>query len=66
MFASWGCGEFGYYGSTELVEEHITLLGGRAVAYLNVDLAIIYTYNLLVVATPLLQNITAEAAKQVT
>ena len=66
VFASWGSGEFGYYGATELVEEFITLIGGRTVAYLNVDLAIIYTYNLFVVATPLLQNVTAEAAKQVT
>ncbi|KAF0296232.1 putative N-acetylated-alpha-linked acidic dipeptidase [Amphibalanus amphitrite] len=65
VFASWGSGEFGYYGATELVEEFITLIGGRTVAYLNVDLAIIYTYNLFVVATPLLQNVTAEAAKQV-
>ena len=66
MFASWGSGEFGYYGATELVEEYITLLGGRTVAYLNVDLAIIYTYNLFVVATPLMQQVTVDAAKQVT
>lgn len=65
MFASWGSGEFGYYGANELVEEYASLLKDRVVAYLNVDLAIIYTYNLLMVATPLVQQVTEEAAKLV-
>ncbi|XP_037076335.1 anionic trypsin-1-like [Pollicipes pollicipes] len=64
VFASWGSGEFGYYGATELVEEYIHLIGGRTVAYLNVDLAIIYTYNLMVVASPLMHHVTVEAARR--
>ncbi|XP_037074919.1 proclotting enzyme-like [Pollicipes pollicipes] len=64
VFASWGSGEFGYYGATELVEEYIHLIGGRTMAYLNVDLAIIYTYSLMVVASPLMHRVTVEAAKR--
>ncbi|XP_037076334.1 proclotting enzyme-like [Pollicipes pollicipes] len=64
VFASWGSGEFGYYGATELVEEYIHLIGGRTMAYLNVDLAIIYTYNLMAVASPLMHHVSVEAAKR--
>ena len=47
MFASWGAGEHGYMGSMEWIEEFQTILTDRTVAHLNVDLAVIHTFNML-------------------
>lgn len=48
-----------------MVEEYLKSLEHRAVAYLNVDIAVIQTYNLGVSATPLLHKVIKEAAKKV-
>ncbi|XP_031799502.1 aminopeptidase NAALADL1 [Sarcophilus harrisii] len=40
VFASWGAEEFGLIGSTEFTEEFFTKLQERAVAYINVDIAV--------------------------
>ncbi|XP_050693224.1 putative N-acetylated-alpha-linked acidic dipeptidase isoform X2 [Eriocheir sinensis] len=64
IFGSWGAGEFGFFGATEMVEEYLKSLEHRAVAYLNVDIAVIQTYNLVVSATPLLHKAITEAAKR--
>ena len=40
IFASWGAEEYGLIGSTEWVEEHAKVLSQRAVAYLNIDVAV--------------------------
>lgn len=40
VFCSWGGEEAGLVGSYEWVEEHAKVLSQRAVAYLNVDLAV--------------------------
>ncbi|MGH0179820.1 UNVERIFIED_CONTAM: hypothetical protein FKN15_015401 [Acipenser sinensis] len=40
VFCSWGAEEHGLIGSTEWVEELVKILGTRAVAYLNVDIAV--------------------------
>ena len=40
IFCSWAAEEYGLIGSNEWVEEHAKVLGSRAVAYLNVDLAV--------------------------
>ena len=47
LFASWGAGEHGYMGSMEWIEEFQTILSDRTVAHLNVDLAVIHTFNML-------------------
>ena len=65
VFGSWGAGEYGFFGTTEYVEEYLKVFEARAVAHLNVDLAIIQTYNLLVSATPLLHKVIKEATKKV-
>ena len=65
VFGSWGAGEFGFFGATEMVEEYLKTFENRAVAYLNVDIAVIQTYNLVVSATPMLHRIIKEAAKRV-
>ncbi|KAK8404098.1 hypothetical protein O3P69_000271 [Scylla paramamosain] len=64
VFGSWGAGEFGFFGATEMVEEYLKTFENRAVAYLNVDIAVIQTYNLVVSATPMLHRIIKEAAKR--
>ncbi|XP_068216856.1 N-acetylated-alpha-linked acidic dipeptidase 2-like [Palaemon carinicauda] len=64
VFASWGAGEYGFFGSWEMVEEYLKVLEMRLVAHLNVDLAVIYTYNLQISATPLLHKIIKEATKR--
>ncbi|XP_045115125.1 putative N-acetylated-alpha-linked acidic dipeptidase isoform X2 [Portunus trituberculatus] len=64
LFCSWGAGEYGFFGTTEFVEEYLKVFEARAVAHLNVDLAIIHTYNLLVSATPLLHKVIEEATKK--
>lgn len=65
IFGSWGAGEFGFFGATEMVEEYLKSFEHRAVAYLNVDIAVIQTYSLVVSATPLLHRVIKEAAKKV-
>ena len=47
VFASWGAGEHGYMGSLEWIEEFQTILSDRTVAHVNVDLAVIHTFNML-------------------
>ena len=41
LFCSWGASEQGYMGATEWIEEHLSLLGARAVAHMNVDIAVV-------------------------
>ena len=40
VFCSWGAHEYGLVGSYEWTQQHATVLGQRAVAYLNVDTAV--------------------------
>ena len=40
VFCSWGAEEYGLIGSYEWVEEHAEMLSSRAVAYINVDIAV--------------------------
>ncbi|XP_033635312.1 putative N-acetylated-alpha-linked acidic dipeptidase [Asterias rubens] len=65
MFASWGAEEYGLIGSNEWVEEYIQKLGGRAVAYLNVDTAVIGTYILGAFGTPNLHKTIYQAAQKI-
>ncbi|XP_042890770.1 N-acetylated-alpha-linked acidic dipeptidase 2-like [Penaeus japonicus] len=64
VFGSWGAGEYGFFGPWEWVEEYLKVFQMRAVAHLNVDLAIIYTYNIQISATPALHKIIKEATKK--
>ncbi len=40
VFCSWGAEEYALIGSYEWVEQHAKVLSQRAVAYLNVDIAV--------------------------
>nr|XP_015205974.1 PREDICTED: putative N-acetylated-alpha-linked acidic dipeptidase [Lepisosteus oculatus] len=65
MFCNWGAEEHGLIGSTEWVEELIKTLGNRAVAYLNVDIAVEGNATLIAAATPNLYKLLCESAKKV-
>lgn len=65
IFCSWGAEEYGLIGSTEWVEQYIKNLAERAVAYLNVDIAVTGNYTLDGGATPLVHHALYEATKKV-
>ncbi|GFR95759.1 N-acetylated-alpha-linked acidic dipeptidase 2, partial [Elysia marginata] len=65
MFCSWGAEEYGLIGSTEWVEQYVATLRQRAVAYINLDTAVIGNDTLHVDGTPLMHQIAYKAAKQV-
>ncbi|GER25138.1 N-acetylated-alpha-linked acidic dipeptidase 2 [Striga asiatica] len=64
IFCSWDGEEFGLIGSTEWVEENRQMLASRAVTYLNLDVAVAGPQILPPSATPQLDDLLAEAAKQ--
>ncbi|PIK45156.1 hypothetical protein BSL78_17973, partial [Apostichopus japonicus] len=65
MFGSWGAEEYGLIGSNEWVEEFSKNLDHRAVAYLNVDVAVSGTFVPSFAATPNLYQLTWKASKLV-
>ncbi|XP_064600785.1 uncharacterized protein LOC135466961 [Liolophura sinensis] len=65
LLCSWGAEEYALIGSTEWVEQYIKSLGERAVAYLNVDIAVQGNFSLRTAASPLLYNAIYDASKQV-
>ncbi|XP_077868129.1 N-acetylated-alpha-linked acidic dipeptidase 2-like [Saccoglossus kowalevskii] len=65
IFASWDAKEYGMIGSTEWVEEFSTMLGNRAVAYINLDAVVMGDYSFAASASPLLQKVIFEATKKV-
>ncbi|GFO21487.1 N-acetylated-alpha-linked acidic dipeptidase 2 [Plakobranchus ocellatus] len=65
IFCSWGAEEYGLIGSAEWVEQYVSTLRERAVAYLNIDIAIRGNDTLKASSTPLMHNIVYEASKKV-
>lgn len=65
MFASWGAEEFGLIGSTEWAEEKAFLLSDRAVAYINVDIAVFANISFFTRASPLLTDVIKVATNEV-
>lgn len=65
IFGSWGAEEFGLIGSAEYTEQYFSKLSERAVAYINVDIAVFANATLRASGMPSLQNIIFTAAKQV-
>nr|XP_046241329.1 aminopeptidase NAALADL1 [Scatophagus argus] len=65
IFGSWGAEEFGLIGSAEYTEQYFTKLSERAVAYINVDIAVFASATLRASGMPSVQNVIFEAAKQV-
>lgn len=62
---SWGGEEFNLIGSQEWVEENANILTERAVAYINLDIAVCGDYVLRARATPLFKQIIHKWAKEV-
>ncbi|KAH6817148.1 Peptidase M28 family protein [Perilla frutescens var. frutescens] len=64
IFCNWDAEEYGLIGSTEWVEENRQMLAARAVAYLNVDVAVAGA-GFEASATPQLDELLLQSAKQV-
>lgn len=62
---SWGGEEFNLIGSNEWVEENANILTERAVAYINLDIAVCGDYVLRARASPLFKQITYKLSKEV-
>lgn len=65
IFCSWGAEEYGLVGSTEWVEHYTKSLGARAIAYLNVDIAVQGNFTFRALGTPLVFKSLYEATKRV-
>ena len=65
IFCSWGAEEYGLIGSNEWVEQYVTTLRQRAVAYVNVDIAVMGNDTLEASATPLMHDLIYDAAQKV-
>jgi len=65
MLCSWDAEEPGIHGSTEWVEDHAAMLFERAIAYLNVDIAVEGNYTVRLRGTPELDNAFFEGTKKV-
>ncbi|KAL4238330.1 hypothetical protein ACF0H5_003040 [Mactra antiquata] len=65
LFCSWGAEEYGLTGSAEWVEHYSKSLGPRAVAYLNVDIAVEGNFSLEAEGTPMVYTSLVQASKKV-
>ncbi|XP_067686592.1 N-acetylated-alpha-linked acidic dipeptidase 2-like [Haliotis asinina] len=65
ILCSWDAEEYGLFGSTEFVEEYVKTLTTRAVAYLNVDIAVQGQYSVFIGGSPLLYRTALSATQQV-
>ncbi|KAL3873154.1 hypothetical protein ACJMK2_036308 [Sinanodonta woodiana] len=65
IFCSWGSEEFALIGSTEWIEETIKQLDRRAVAYINLDIAVTGNYTVRSLGSPPLHREMHSAAKKV-
>ncbi|XP_071079365.1 N-acetylated-alpha-linked acidic dipeptidase 2-like [Haliotis cracherodii] len=65
MFCSWGAEEYSLIGSTEFVEEYRKTLHERAVAYINIDVAVQANFSLSTSGAPLMYKALYDAAKKV-
>ncbi|KAA8523186.1 hypothetical protein F0562_009609 [Nyssa sinensis] len=64
VFCNWDAEEYGLIGSTEWIEENRELLASRAIAYLNVDVAVSGA-GFEASATPQLDELLKQATQQV-
>ncbi|XP_071103216.1 N-acetylated-alpha-linked acidic dipeptidase 2-like [Haliotis cracherodii] len=65
ILCSWDAEEYGLIGSTEFVEEYVKTLTTRAVAYLNVDIAVVGQYSVTIGGSPLLYRTALSATQKV-
>jgi N-acetylated-alpha-linked acidic dipeptidase len=65
LLCSWDAEEYAIVGSSEFTERHYNTLFQKAAVYLNLDIAVEGTEELVVSASPSFQSITEEAANSV-
>lgn len=65
VFCSWAAEEFQSVGVVEWLEEHLKLLHGRAVAYIDLGQPVLGSTSLSVAASPLLYHAVFNATRQV-
>lgn len=65
IFGSWGSEEFGLIGSTEWAQENAQLFDDRAVAYINVDIAVFANETFFARASPIMKQVLIDASKRV-
>uniref|UniRef100_A0A3B5AUI8 Aminopeptidase NAALADL1 n=1 Tax=Stegastes partitus TaxID=144197 RepID=A0A3B5AUI8_9TELE len=65
IFGSWGAEEFGLIGSAEYTEQYFAKLSERAIAYINVDIAVFANATLRASAMPSLESVIFKATKEV-
>jgi len=65
MFCNWGAEEHGLIGSTEWVEEYEKKLIQRAVAYINIDIAVQGNATFRASATPTLYQLLFDTTKDI-
>ncbi|XP_064116822.1 LOW QUALITY PROTEIN: N-acetylated-alpha-linked acidic dipeptidase 2-like [Macrobrachium nipponense] len=65
VFCAWGAEEYGVVASLEWTEQFEKQLASRAVAYLNVDMAIEGNYTLRTKSAPMLYDIIFEGTKKI-
>ncbi|XP_069193533.1 N-acetylated-alpha-linked acidic dipeptidase 2-like [Procambarus clarkii] len=65
VFCGWGAEEYMAVGSKEWTQQFAKQLSDRAVAYLNVDMALEGNYTLRTMSSPLLTDAVFESAKKV-
>lgn len=65
MLCSWDAEEIFIVGSAEWVEENAQILRDRAVAYLNMDVAVNGNFSINVDANPLLQDVAVSLTKEI-
>ncbi|KAK2165001.1 hypothetical protein LSH36_56g02011 [Paralvinella palmiformis] len=65
IFCSWGAEEHGIIGSREWVEYYGKMLSERAVAYINVDIAVQGNFSFRGRTMPLLHQLMFDTAKQI-
>ena len=62
---SWDAEELGMIGSTEWIEENVKVLRERAIAYINLDIAVQGSFVLRARSSPLLKQLTYKWAKMI-
>lgn len=65
ILCSWDAEEIFVVGSAEWVEENAQILRNRAVAYLNMDVAVNGNFSINVDANPLLQDVAVSLTKEI-
>lgn len=65
VFGSWGAEEFGLIGSTEWAQENERILSERAVAYVNVDIAVFANQTFNAGASQVMKKVLINAASKV-